>query len=293
MANTAAISDFHARVNSAYRWVLLASASGVITGVVVGGLGSRIVMRIVGAMEGTLPRQQTDAGFNVGEISAFGIVVLVIISGAVTGIVGGIAYQCALPWLRVFGRWRGLVFGVVLLLTGGSLVIESANTDFVRLGSASVNIYMFAALFVVFGVVIAPAVDWMDSNLQFNDFASAVPARATLPFLLMASGGAVVAAVFSLFAFTGLLSSPVKVVIPALFLLLIPINRMMTPANDQGVATRKPRLFFIGYGVIALASVVGLLFGVQAVTEIQDCANSLSTVNIVPITESLVDHYCD
>ena len=128
------------------RWLFLSTVPGIATGIIVGGIGSRIVMRITGAMEGSIPHQETDFGFTVGAITGFGMVALIILMGSASGFVGGVAYMCVRPWLGTGSRWRGLYFGTVLLLAGGGLVIEGGNTDFVRFGSPSVNILMFAIL---------------------------------------------------------------------------------------------------------------------------------------------------
>ena len=139
---------------------------GIIAGIIVGGIGSRIVMRIVGAMEGSLPHQETDFGFTVGSVTGFGMVFLIIFAGSASGFVGGLAYMCVRPWLGAKKRWRGLYFGAIVLLAGGGLVIEGGNTDFVRFGSSTLNIFMFAVLFMVFGLLVAPLVEWADIRLQ-------------------------------------------------------------------------------------------------------------------------------
>ena len=118
-------------------------------------------------MEGSLPHQETDFGFTVGSITGFGLVFLIIFAGNASGFAGGMAYMCVRPWLGAIPRWRGLCFGTVLLLAGGGLVIEGGNTDFVRFGSSNVNILMFAALFMLLGLLIAPLIEWADGRLHF------------------------------------------------------------------------------------------------------------------------------
>jgi len=166
MDNSTSTSTRETGLPPMMRWLFLAVVPGIITGIIVGGVGSRIVMRIVGAMEGSLPHQETDFGFTVGSVTGFGMVFLIIFAGSASGFVGGLAYMCVRPWLGAKQRWRGLYFGAILLLAGGGLVIEGGNTDFARFGSSTLNIFMFAVLFMVFGLLVAPLVEWADIRFQ-------------------------------------------------------------------------------------------------------------------------------
>ncbi len=138
------------------RHLAAASLAGLITGIVVGGLLGRVVMRISGFLAGPgLVGVQTANGNRVGTITLEGTLAIVVFVGVGVGLVGGMVYAVTEPWLRPFGRWRGLVFGVALLAAAGSTVIESGNVDFIRFGPPALNVAMFGALFVLFGVAIA------------------------------------------------------------------------------------------------------------------------------------------
>jgi hypothetical protein len=54
-----------------------------------------------------------------------------------------------------------LVFGAVLLATFGWVIIEGDNPDFPLFGSPVLNIAMFASIFILFGVLLAPLFDWV------------------------------------------------------------------------------------------------------------------------------------
>src|SRR3970282_389954 len=64
------------------------------------------------------------------------------------------------------GRWRGLVFGLLLLATFGSAIIEGDNPDFDRFGYRTLNIAMFAALFIIFGLLVAPLFERIEQGLS-------------------------------------------------------------------------------------------------------------------------------
>jgi hypothetical protein len=138
------------------RHVGLAALSGVVAGVLVGGVLGRIAMRISGFAAGpALAGVSTANGERVGEITFGGSLALLIFVGLPFGVVGGILYAIVEPWLRRARPWHGLAYGAALLLGTGSLVLDPSNFDFTRFGPPLLNVAMFAALFVIFGVTVA------------------------------------------------------------------------------------------------------------------------------------------
>lgn len=140
---------------AAARHLGTASLAGVIAGVVVGGLLGRIVMRLSGFTAGPgLVGVTTANGNRVGDITIGGTLALVIFVGLGTGVFGGFVYAIVEPWLRRVRPWHGVAYGVVLLLAFGFTVLDPSNFDFARFGVPLLNVAMFAALFVVFGLAI-------------------------------------------------------------------------------------------------------------------------------------------
>lgn len=138
------------------RQLRMATLSGVIAGVVVGGLLGRVVMRISGFAAGpSMVGVRTENGNRVGDITFEGTLALVLFTGLASGLVGGIVYAVVEPWLRRVRPWHGLAYGVALLLAFGSTVLDPSNFDFTRFGVPLLNVAMFAALFVIFGLAIA------------------------------------------------------------------------------------------------------------------------------------------
>jgi len=153
----------------------LATLSGAIAGVLVGGLLGRVVMRISGFTAGpALVGVTTENGNRVGDITFNGTLGLVIFVGLASGVLGGIVYAIVEPWLRRVRPWHGLANGVALLLALGSTVLDPANFDFRRFGVPLLNVAMFAALFVIFGLVIA----WLFDSLSTLRQGTGVAARA-------------------------------------------------------------------------------------------------------------------
>jgi hypothetical protein len=133
-----------------------ASLSGVIAGVVVGGLLGRVVMRVSGFTAGpALVGVHTAGGNRVGDITIGGTLALVVFVGLSAGLIGGITYAVVEPWLRRARPWHGVAYGVALLLAFGFTVLDPSNFDFTRFGVRLLNVAMFAVLFVIFGVATA------------------------------------------------------------------------------------------------------------------------------------------
>lgn len=149
-------------IRSLARVLSLGVFGGLIAGGLAGGIGSRIAMRITALMtESHLQGQLTDIGAVVGEFNLDETFFLMFL-GAFLGIYGGIFFMAVREWL--FGAWwlRGLTFGIILLFIYGSVIIEGDNIDFTRFGSVTVNLSMFAALPILFGIIIAGVVAWTE-----------------------------------------------------------------------------------------------------------------------------------
>lgn len=136
------------------REVSVAAIAGGLAGMLVGGLGGRVAMRVSGAMSdpSMVGGAVTNNGNVLGEITLQGTFALVIFTGLIPGIAAGLVYAAVRPWLRPLGRWAGLVFGLALLAVLGPLLLEPFNVDFRKFGSPQLNVIMFALLFPLFGI---------------------------------------------------------------------------------------------------------------------------------------------
>lgn len=139
----------------------LAAVAGGLAGILIGGIGSRVAMRISGAMSDPdmVGSARTANGNILGAVTAEGTLALVFFGGLLPGLLGGLIYVAARPWLRPLGRWGGLAYGLVLLAAVGSSVLEPFNIDFRKFGSPQLNVALFALLFPLFGIAIALLAD--------------------------------------------------------------------------------------------------------------------------------------
>lgn len=139
------------------------SLLGLMVGLVVGGGGSRLAMRIVALANDEFTGTLTDAGERVGEISAGGTLFL-LFAGAFFGTFGGAAYALLRAWLPRRVVLRGLVFGLGLLAFTAfpEALVSSGGVDFERFQPVELSVAMFAALPLLYGLVLAPLADRLD-----------------------------------------------------------------------------------------------------------------------------------
>jgi hypothetical protein len=124
-----------------------------IAGALVGGLGSRLVMRLAALAAPEVRGALTENGNVVGEITLEGTIALMIVAGLASTVFGAGAFVVLRPWLPRRTMPRGLVFGGLLLALSGATVVDAGNADFAILGDRLLNITMFSGLFVAFGLV--------------------------------------------------------------------------------------------------------------------------------------------
>jgi hypothetical protein len=142
--------------------------AGIVAGLVIGGLGSRLVMRIVAVTASDKTGMVTDAGNRVGDITINGTMELIAFAGLFSGVAGGLACLALARWRRSLPPAKGadgVILGLVLFAVFGSAVIEPNNHDFRAFGFPLLNVLLFAALFPLFGVVQVRAAIRLDSIL--------------------------------------------------------------------------------------------------------------------------------
>ena len=143
---------------------LVVVACGV-AGALVGGVGSRVVMRLSALAAPEARGALTDNGNVVGEITLAGTVALMLFAGVGSAILGAGAFTLLRPWLPSGTVVRGLAFGGFLLAFLGSAVVDPANADFVVLGDRALIVGLFSALFLAFGLVASGMLALLDARL--------------------------------------------------------------------------------------------------------------------------------
>lgn len=134
-------------------------AAGLVVGIVVAGLGSRPVMRLLAVADPDARGIITENGNVVGDITFGGTAGLVVFIGIPSGILAGLIVYLVRRWLPTRLLWRGLALSVVLLALLGRTVIDPENFDFLFLDPAGLAVTLFGALFFLAGFALAPLAD--------------------------------------------------------------------------------------------------------------------------------------
>ncbi len=137
-----------------------AALAGALAGFIAAGAGSRLAMYAITRLNQDRVGVTTDAKAVVGEFS-FGGTANLLLLGTFAGILGGLVYLGIRRWLPVSRAWRGLAFGALTLVTVGQLLFDTANVDFQIFEPVLVVLALFALLFFINGLILAPLVDRM------------------------------------------------------------------------------------------------------------------------------------
>lgn len=179
------------------RTLAVVTSAGVIAGVLVPGLGGRLLMRVLGATSGAAAQGRvTDADEVVGEITAGGSIAIIVFVGIFGGLVAALGYLVARRWLPTTAGPAGIVIGIVLLGTiGVGDPMSPDNIDFEILRPTWLAITLIVFLALLFGVTFAALAARLDAGMPtLGDRASSYPAHAglvVLLFPLLAAGAAV------------------------------------------------------------------------------------------------------
>jgi hypothetical protein len=126
--------------------------AGGIAGFAVGGLGSRIAMRLVALAAGDPARGLiTEAGATVGRITFDGTLFLLLFAGIGSTVIGTAFYLVTRPWLPQRRLVRAVAYGVLELVVFGGTLVDASNADFTVLGHPLLNVVLFGSLFLLHG----------------------------------------------------------------------------------------------------------------------------------------------
>jgi hypothetical protein len=236
--------------------------AGGVAGVLVGGLGSRIAMRIAAVTAQDVAQGlTTEAGARIGRITFEGTAFLVVAVGIGSALVGTAFYLATLPWLPRRRRWRAAAFGGLELAVFGTVLLDPGNPDFTILGRPLLDVLALGSLFVLHGVALVMLV--APSGRLVSAVARGDPWRARLvgvgAFLGMALTALGAVALVALATGWAALLTLVLLVCAAGLLVLDP--RRMRPIM-------RPALRIPGAIALTLLTILGTVGLVDAVTTI-------------------------
>ena len=134
--------------------------AGLLVGLVVGGLGGRLLMRVAAVLEPDAAGLRTENGNVIGAITFDGTLALLVFGGLLTGVIIGALWVVIRPWLPRRPLVRALVAMPICIAMGTTLLIQDTNPDFVILRRSLVVIAALVALVALVGpsMVLAEAV---------------------------------------------------------------------------------------------------------------------------------------
>jgi hypothetical protein len=146
------------------RALVVAATAGLVTGVVIGGLGGRLAMLVLRLTSPTrLHGAATDDGFTIGIVSSATFFLLLFT--AILGLTGGVVYLVIRGWIPP--RARSLVFGALSGVVGGALVVRPNGIDFTMLRPLPLALAMFVALPAAYGVAVSALIErWLPRSKE-------------------------------------------------------------------------------------------------------------------------------
>ena len=139
--------------------------AGLLTGILVAGVGGRVVMRAAALLVPDAAGRFTENGNRVGDITLSGTLGLVLAGGLFFGLFGAVVWVVVSPWIPGGRRTRAvLAMPVAVSLTAISL-IQARNPDFQILRHDATTVVLLLALVALAGLTIAGFDAWLDRRL--------------------------------------------------------------------------------------------------------------------------------
>ena len=161
--------------------------AGFWSGLLVVGLGGRLVMRLLGATSGDDAQGRiTDAGETVGEITFGGTLGFIIFAGLLIPVLSSFAYLAGRRILPQRSWLAGLVFGLFLLATFGvDDPLDPDNVDFEILTPLPLAVVIIALTALLFGTTFTALASRLDERLPAITDSAALTTKSSYMSLIM------------------------------------------------------------------------------------------------------------
>lgn len=171
------------------RHLAIVGISGVSLGLIVGGIGGRVLMRVAAIVApDSATGALTENGNVIGDITVGGTVELLIFVGILFGGIGAVTYVMSERWLSWTGPLRPLAFGLLILAVGSPLALDADNIDFLLVENYELIVAMFVVLFFLYGIALPLLVSGLEERLPAVDPVRPMPSVAV--YLSLVSLGA-------------------------------------------------------------------------------------------------------
>lgn len=160
--------------------------AGLLTGILVAGIGGRIVMRAAALLVPISAGQFTENGNRIGEITLPGTIGLVLGGGLFFGLAGATIWVVVSAWIPGGARARAVLAMPIAVALTGVMLVRADNPDFRVLRHDAATVALLLALVALAGLVIAGLDRWLDHRLPTGT--TSRPADATYLALTLAGG---------------------------------------------------------------------------------------------------------
>jgi hypothetical protein len=226
--------------------------AGLLTGILIAGVGGRIVMRAAALLVPDAAGRLTENGNRIGEITLSGTVGLVLAGALFVGLPGAVLWVVMSPWIPG-GRWtRALLAMPVAVSLTGVLLIQAQNPDFAVLRHDATVVVLLLALVALAGFAMTGFDGWLDGRLPAA--ASSGPADALYLALSIAGGALILPIVLAEYLGAERLLGLALVAVGVATLVRWAFrSRRLSPPFWLVVLGRGSLLVAVGLGVLALA----------------------------------------
>ena len=161
MSITGEIERLSVRVVGLIRRIALSGLAGAIAGVVVLGIGGRLVMFASRLLHPEAAGRITENLNRIGEFTIDGTIELLLFGGVGFGLTGGVVWVLVRQWMPD----SAVLVGLGAVAIGGSLLIQADNTDFIILQDPQVDLVLLVGLVFLFGMSLYWLDGWLDARM--------------------------------------------------------------------------------------------------------------------------------
>jgi hypothetical protein len=151
--------------NEILREITRGGLAGLVAGILVAGVGGRLVMRIAALLVPESAGSFTENGNRIGDITLGGTFALILFIGLFVGVVGGTLWVTVRPWLPESVGLRALISVPIAIALGTKGLVDGANPDFSLLGGSTVVVASLVTLVALFGPILVLAEGWLEGRL--------------------------------------------------------------------------------------------------------------------------------
>jgi hypothetical protein len=139
--------------------------AGIIVGLLVAGLGGRLIMRLATILHEDTVGLRTENGEVIGNITLNGTLALMTFGGLGMGLMAGTIWVIVSPWIPDRGPARALATAIVAIALGTPSLIQRTNPDFFLLGYDPIVVVLLIGLVGLVGFSIALVDGALDARL--------------------------------------------------------------------------------------------------------------------------------